>query len=72
MYNKHPEMVKMLRNIVGNVVDIKSIDDMHIAFQKDIAKAGGKTVMLWNIWTVRMIKKRAIYRKVLYEEFPQK
>ncbi len=49
MYKKHPKMVKMLRNIVGDVVEVNSIDDMHNAFKKDIAKAGGKTVMLWKI-----------------------
>ena len=45
----HPEMVKHLKNIVGDVVDVRSVDDMHIAFEKDMAKAGGKTVMLWNV-----------------------
>lgn len=42
-------MVALMKNIVGDVVDIRSIEDMHTAFQKDIAKAGGKTIMLWNV-----------------------
>ncbi len=49
MYAEHPELVEQLKNIVGDVVDVRSVDDMHTAFQKDIAKAGGKTIMLWNV-----------------------
>lgn len=49
MYTKHPEMVEHLKNIVGDVIDVRSIDDMHVAFKKDIAKAGGKTIMVWNV-----------------------
>lgn len=49
MFVKHPDMVQHLKNIVGDVVDVRSIDDMHAAFQKDIAKAGGKTIMVWNV-----------------------
>lgn len=49
LFKKHPEAVEHLKNIVGDVVDVRSIDDMHTAFQKDIAKAGGKTIMVWNV-----------------------
>ena len=49
MYEEHPEIVKHLRKIVGDVVDVRCVEDMHTAFQKDMAKAGGKTVMLWNV-----------------------
>lgn len=49
IYEEHPEIVNHLKRIINTVVDVKSIDDMHAAFQKDIAKAGGKTVMLWNV-----------------------
>lgn len=49
MFEAHPEMVEHLKNIVGNVIDVRNIDDMHLAFQKDISKAGGKTIMLWNV-----------------------
>ena len=45
----HPEMVENLKNIVGEIVEVKSVEDMHKAFEKDIAKAGGKTIMLWNV-----------------------
>lgn len=49
MFTEHQEMVALMKNIVGDVVDVRSIEDMHTAFQKDIAKAGGKTIMLWNV-----------------------
>lgn len=49
MFVKHPEIVEYLKNIVGDVIDVRSVDDMHTAFQKDISKAGGKTIMLWNV-----------------------
>lgn len=49
LFTEHTEMVELMKNIVGDVVDVRSVDDMHTAFQKDIAKAGGKTIMLWNI-----------------------
>lgn len=46
---KNPKLVEYLKNIVGEVVDVRSVEDMHTAFEKDIAKAGGKTIMLWNV-----------------------
>ena len=49
MFTEHQEMVALMKKIVGDVVDVRSIEDMHTAFQKDIAKAGGKTIMLWNV-----------------------
>lgn len=49
MLDRHPEMVEHLKHIVGDVVEVSSIEDMHTAFEKDIAKAGGKTIMLWNV-----------------------
>ncbi|MDO5415006.1 MAG: ribitol-5-phosphate dehydrogenase [Bacillota bacterium] len=49
MLTQHPEMVEHLKNIVGDVVLVKSIEDMHTAFEKDISKAYGKTIMLWNV-----------------------
>lgn len=49
MFVEHPEMIEYLKNIVGDVVDVRGIDDMHTAFQKDMSKAGGKTIMVWNV-----------------------
>lgn len=49
MFQEHPEIVNHLKNIVGDVIDVRNVGDMHTAFEKDIAKAGGKTIMLWNV-----------------------
>lgn len=49
MFEENPEIVSHLKNIVGDVIDVRSVEDMHTAFEKDIAKAGGKTIMLWNV-----------------------
>lgn len=48
LYIKHPEIVDYLESLVGNVVEVKDIKDMNKAFDADIHKAGGKTVMIWN------------------------
>jgi ribitol-5-phosphate 2-dehydrogenase len=47
--NENPAMVAHLKNIVGDVIDVRNVQDMHTAFERDIAKAGGKTIMLWNV-----------------------
>ncbi len=48
MYQSHPEVINYLSNIVGAVVPIRSIDDMKRAFEADIQKSFGKTIMLWE------------------------
>jgi ribitol-5-phosphate 2-dehydrogenase len=48
MYEKNPEMVEHLSRIVGNVVEVKNIEDMIDAFGVDIQKRGGKTIMVWK------------------------
>ncbi len=48
MYEKHPEIIGYLENIVGAQVEVRSIADMTKAFELDINKAMGKTVMIWN------------------------
>lgn len=49
LYREHPEIIQKLGNIVNDVIDVRSIPDIHLAFEKDIAKNQGKTIMLWNI-----------------------
>ena len=39
LYKEHPEIIGYLRNIVGAQVE---------AFETDIHKSMGKTIMLWN------------------------
>lgn len=48
LYKEHPELVNYLANIVGAVIPVHSIDDMRKAFEMDIQKSFGKTIMLWE------------------------
>ncbi len=48
MYEEHPEILGYLSNIVGAQVDIHSIADMNRAFELDIQKMMGKTILIWN------------------------
>ena len=48
MYQEHPEILGYLSNIVGAKVEVHSIEDMNRAFELDIHKAMGKTVMIWK------------------------
>lgn len=48
MYIDHPEMVEYLEYLVGAVVEVSDTKDFATAFEADIYKAMGKTVMLWN------------------------
>lgn len=38
-----------LKKLVGNVVEVYSLDDMHKAFAKDLENVGRKTVMHWKL-----------------------
>ncbi len=48
LYKEHPEMLNYLSNIVGSVVPVHTIADMKKAFEMDIQKSYGKTIMLWE------------------------
>ena len=48
MYQEHPEILGYLSNIFGAQVEVHSIEDMNRAFELDIHKAMGKTVMIWK------------------------
>ncbi len=47
-YKKHPEVVDYLSSIIGEIVEVRTIKDMTHAFDADIQKHGGKTVMVWK------------------------
>lgn len=47
-YNRNPEIVNYLEYLVGQVIEINEIKDFTTAFEADIHKSGGKTVMVWN------------------------
>lgn len=48
LYKEHPELVNYLANIVGAVIPVHSMEDMKKAFEMDIQKSFGKTIMLWE------------------------
>ncbi len=49
MYTDHPEMVTYLECLVNNIVEVRNMSDIVTAFEADIRKDGGKTIMEWNI-----------------------
>lgn len=49
LFVKYPEVVGYLSSIVGQVVDVRNIDDANAAFERDMHKAWGKTIMVWNV-----------------------
>ena len=49
MLEEHPEIVDYFTNIVSEVLEVKNIIDMKNAFETDIRKSYGKTIMLWNV-----------------------
>lgn len=46
-YEKFPKLVSYLDNLVGDVVKVESISDIHRAFDLDIHRSFGKTVIDW-------------------------
>lgn len=48
LFREHKDLVGNLQNLIGNVVEVHSIEDMTEAFEQDICKAFGKTVMIWE------------------------
>lgn len=47
-YDRNPEVVNYLEYLIGEVIDVREVEDFTKAFEADIHKAGGKTIMLWN------------------------
>lgn len=48
LYQNHPEIIGYLSNIVGAQIEVRTIADMSKAFETDIHKSIGKTIMIWN------------------------
>lgn len=48
LYEEHPEILAYLRRVVGAQIEIHSIEDMTKAFEMDIHKTTGKTIMIWK------------------------
>lgn len=48
LYKKYPIILSYLQNLVGEVIEVNSLDDIDDAFNKDINSRFGKTIMIWN------------------------
>jgi ribitol-5-phosphate 2-dehydrogenase len=48
LYKKKPEIVEYLENIVGEQIVVRDIKDIAKAFEMDIHKLIGKTIMVWD------------------------
>ncbi|MBQ0140056.1 MAG: alcohol dehydrogenase catalytic domain-containing protein [Kurthia sp.] len=49
LYTKFPEIPRYLARLVGNVTEIECVHDITEAFEEDLSKAWGKSVMVWKI-----------------------
>ena len=49
LYEANPQIVDYLQALVGNVVDVESVRDIATAFDVDVRKQMGKTIMKWNM-----------------------
>ena len=48
LYKKYPELPEYLENIVGSQIHVRDIADITQAFEADIHKLIGKTIMIWD------------------------
>ncbi len=48
LYESNPEIVEYLQNIIGAKIEVRTIDDMRRAFEADIHKEFGKTILIWK------------------------
>lgn len=48
LYEENPDIVPYLENIVGTHFKVNGLSDIRTAFETDIHKLIGKTVMIWN------------------------
>lgn len=48
LYEENPDIVSYLENIVGSEIHVRDVKDITSAFETDIHKLIGKTVMVWD------------------------
>ncbi|MCR5667051.1 MAG: alcohol dehydrogenase catalytic domain-containing protein [Eubacterium sp.] len=48
LYEMHPDVVEYLENIVGSQIHVREVKDITTAFEEDIHKLIGKTIMIWD------------------------
>ena len=49
LYSKYPAVPEYLKTLVVNTINVNAIKDIHLAFNSDIIKTSGKTIMEWNV-----------------------
>jgi ribitol-5-phosphate 2-dehydrogenase (NADP+) len=49
IYKEYPEVVEYLSTIIGDVFEVKKIEDIIKAFESDLSNSWGKTIMRWKI-----------------------
>ncbi|MDR0314387.1 MAG: alcohol dehydrogenase catalytic domain-containing protein [Oscillospiraceae bacterium] len=47
-YNEYPKAVRYLENLVGDVVTVRTINDIHRSFDLDVNRRIGKTILKWE------------------------
>ena len=45
---ENPKISAYLENLIGGVVEVRTISDIHSAFAQDISRHFGKTVIKWE------------------------
>lgn len=48
IFDKYPKILKYLENIINETIEIRSLEDINLAFEKDFSSNFGKTVLIWN------------------------
>lgn len=48
LFRDNKDIEEYLESIIGEIVRVKTIKDMNYAFDADIRKKGGKTIMIWE------------------------
>lgn len=49
LYCQFPEIPRYLARLVGNVTEIQSVHDIILAFEEDLSRPWGKSVLVWKI-----------------------
>lgn len=49
LYKANEDVPVLMKKIIGDILEVKSIDDIHAAFSKDIENGSRKTVIHWDI-----------------------
>ncbi len=48
LFRDNEDIVEYLESLIGEIVPVKTVKDMNYAFDADIRKQGGKTIMVWE------------------------